>query len=198
VLEKRLPKEKKMTAAVAGRNSDGVRISRTLVRIWAGLDRLYLWCGYLAAFCLVGIFATTMVQIGGRLLGFGVRGATDYAGYFMAASAFLAFAHAFNRGAHVRIELFLSLMGRLRPLAEKLSFAASAAIACWFAYHCWAMVYWSYILGDVSQGLDATPIWIPQLTMAIGVSLFALAVADHGLRLLLAGDHGIESAPDAV
>ena len=66
--------------------------------VWAALDRLYLCCGYLAAFFLVGIFATTMVQIGSRLVGFNIRGLTDYAGYFMAASAFLAFAHTFNRG----------------------------------------------------------------------------------------------------
>jgi TRAP-type C4-dicarboxylate transport system permease small subunit len=185
-------------AAAASPNAHSARIPQALVRIWASLDRLYLWCGYLAAFCMVGIFAVTMIQIGGRLLGFGVRGATDYAGYFMAASAFLAFAHTFNRGAHVRIELFLSLMGPVRPFAEKLSFAVSTAIACWFAYHCWAMVYWSYVLGDISQGLDATPIWIPQLAMSFGASLFALAVADHGLRLIATGDHGIETAADAL
>ena len=57
------------------------------------------------------------------------------------------------------------------------------------------MVYWSYALGDVSQGLDATPIWIPQLSMAFGVSLLAVAVIDHGLRLLLTGDHQIPASP---
>jgi hypothetical protein len=60
------------------------------------------------------------------------------------------------------------------------------------------MVYWSYVLGDVSQGLDATPIWIPQLSMAFGMSLLAVAVADHGLRLIATGEHGIQASPDAV
>ena len=169
-----------------------------LSRVWRRLDRLYLYCGYLAALAMVGIFAITMLQIVGRLAGFGLRGSTDYAGYFMACSAFLAFAHALNRGAHVRIELFLQVLGRFRPLAEKFSFAASTVIACWFAYHCWMMVYWSYVLGDISQGLDATPLWIPQLSMSIGASLLALSVADHGLRLVITGHHGIETAPDAV
>lgn len=166
--------------------------------VWKQLDRLYLASGYLAAFCMVCIFALTMAQIAGRLVGQNLSGITDYAGYFMAASAFLAFAHTFNRGVHVRIELFLSMLGQYRYWAEKLCFLCSTAIAVWFSYYCWTMVYWSYVLGDVSQGLDATPLWIPQLSMAVGASLLALAVADHGLRLVLTGDHGIEAAPDAV
>jgi len=198
-----------MTATLEGQlqGAPGARVSRQLGRnlggirlqtIWKHLDRLYLASGYLAAFCMVGIFALTMAQIVGRLIGHNLRGVTDYAGYFMAASAFLAFAHTLNRGAHVRIELFLSMLGKYRSWAEKISFLCSTAIAAWFAYYSWAMVYWSYALGDVSQGLDETPLWIPQLTMAIGASLLALAVADHGLRLILTGDHGIETAPDAV
>jgi TRAP-type C4-dicarboxylate transport system permease small subunit len=170
----------------------------TRVRIWSFLDRVYLGCGYLAAFAMVGIFLVTLAQIISRPLGIELRGSTDYAGYLMAASAFLAFAHALNRGAHVRIELFLSMLGRHRLWGERVCFLAAAAIATWFAYHCCAQTYLSYVLGDVSQGLDATPIWIPQLSMAIGASLLALAVADHALRLFLTGDHGIELAPDAV
>lgn len=169
-----------------------------LQKIWKRLDRLYLLSGYLAAVCMLGIFALTMAQIGGRLIGLNLRGATDYAGYFMAASAFLAFAHTLNRGVHIRIELFLSMLGGFRRWAEIACFLCSTAIAVWFAYYSWTLVYWSYVLGDVSQGLDATPLWIPQLTMAAGASLLALAVADHGLRLALTGNHGIPIAPDAV
>lgn len=179
------------------------KLSRTLGGVklqpmWKFFDRLYLVGGYLAAICMLCIFALTMAQIAGRLIGYSLRGATDYAGYFMAASAFLAFAHTLNRGVHVRIELFLSMLGRYRIWAERICFLCSVAIAVWFSYYCWKMVYWSYVLGDVSQGLDATPLWIPQTTMAIGASLLTLAIADHGLRLVLTGDHGIETAPEAV
>lgn len=170
----------------------------TLARIWQKLDRLYLYCGYLAAFFLVGIFATTMLQVASRMAGINIRGLTDYAGYFMAASAFLAFAHTLNRGAHIRIELFLSMMGRFRIWGERLSFVFSSLTALWLAYYAWSMIYWSRMLNDVSQGLDATPIWIPQLSMALGMTLLAVAVIDHGLRLLLTGDHQIPASPDAL
>jgi TRAP-type C4-dicarboxylate transport system permease small subunit len=166
--------------------------------VWSLLDRLYLYSGYLAAFFLACIFLVTMLQVATRLAGINIRGLTDYAGYFMAASAFLAFPHTFNYGAHIRIELFLSMMGRFRRFAEWCSFIVSAAVAVWLAYFAWSMVYWSRALNDISQGLDATPIWIPQLSMAIGLSVLAVAVIDHGLRLVLTGDHGLPTSPDAL
>jgi TRAP-type C4-dicarboxylate transport system permease small subunit len=191
-------KKDAMTIAEIAHDLDRPPATSSLLRIWGFMDRLYLYCGYLAAFFMVCIFAVTMLQIAGRYIGFNPRGLTDYVGYFMAASAFLAFAHTLNRGAHVRIELFLSMMGRYRNWAEKFSFVVSSAVAFWLSYYAWMEVYWSYALGDVSQGLDATPLWIPQLSMAVGISLMAVAVADHGLRLVITGQHGIQSAPDAL
>jgi TRAP-type C4-dicarboxylate transport system permease small subunit len=112
----------------------------------------------------------------------------------MAASAFLAFPHALNRGSHIRIELFLGFMGRFRILGEAISIGIGAIIAGWFAYHACTMVVWSYQFGDISTGLDATPLWIPQSTMAFGSVLFAIAIADQWLQLMLAGKHTIPAS----
>jgi hypothetical protein len=46
----------------------------------------------------------------------------------------------------------------------------------------------SYQLHDISQGQDATPLWIPQLVMAIGGTLFALALVDRLLQVVCGGD----------
>jgi TRAP-type mannitol/chloroaromatic compound transport system permease small subunit len=191
-------KKENMSISSVQPNLESSSVLQSFRKVWALLDRLYFYCGYLAAFFMVLIFATTMLQIVGRYIGFNPRGLTDYAGYFMGASAFLAFAHTLNRGAHVRIELFLSMLGSHRHIAEKFSFAVSTAVAAWLAYYSWSEVCWSYALGDMSQGLDATPIWIPQSTMALGMTLLAIAVADHGLRLVLTGDHQIETAAEAL
>lgn len=166
--------------------------------LWKKLDCMYIYMGYLAAFFLVCIFLTTILQVVSRIVGINISGLTDYAGYFMAASAFLAFAHTFNKGAHIRIELFMSMMGRFRRQAELFSFFVSAAIAGWLSYYSWSMVYWSRQLNDISTGLDATPIWIPQVSMAIGVTMLAICVIDHSLRLLLTGDHRLPASPDAL
>jgi TRAP-type C4-dicarboxylate transport system permease small subunit len=163
-----------------------------------GLDGLYLLSGYLAAASMVAILGLTVAQVAGRLIGVNLRGLTDYAGYFMAAAAFLAFAHALNNGAHIRIEIFLSLLGKYRNLGEKSALVVATAIAAWFAYHSCAMVYWTYVLGDMSQGLDATPLWIPQLVMAFGTTLFAISLADHLVQLIFTGKHGIQPSTEIL
>lgn len=155
------------------------------------LDRLYLWSGYLAAASMVAILVITTVQIATRYAGINIRGLSDYAGYFMAASAFLAFPLALNRGAHVRIELLLGVMGRLRHVGELVAFAASALVASWFAFYSCKMVYVSWQYGDLSTGLDATPLWIPQCAMAFGMVLFAVAILDQFLQLVFTGEHSI-------
>ena len=51
---------------------------------------------------------------------------------------------------------------------------------------------------DISQGQDATPIWIPQMAMAIGVTVLAIALADHFIRMLFGGmpDIGEDTVED--
>jgi TRAP-type C4-dicarboxylate transport system permease small subunit len=163
-----------------------------------GLDGLYAACGYLAAASMVAIFGLTIAQMACRVMAFNVRGLGDYAGYFMAASAFLAFAHALNMGSHIRIEVFSALLGRYRCYADSWALGCSTAIAGWFAYYACNMVYWSFKLGDISTGMDATPLWIPQTTMALGSVLLTVALADNFLQLVISGRHSIKASAKAL
>lgn len=162
------------------------------------LDTIYLWSGYLAAACMTAILVLTIGQVVSRYAGFNVRGLTNYAGYVMAASTFLGLAHTLNSGTHIRIETFAALLGRYRPYAELWALGATAAIAAWFAYYSCNMVYWSFKLGDISTGLDATPLWIPQSAMALGTVLFAVAFADNFLQYAFTGRHGIKPSTEVL
>ena len=162
-------------------------------KIRAALDRLYLAGGIIAAFFLIAILVIIVLQMAARWSGNVFPGSTDYAGYCMAAASFFAFAHALSRGAHIRVSLLLSKMGRHRRWAEVWCFAIGASLACYFAYYAIRAVYWSYKLNDISQGQDATPIWIPQLAMAAGTVLLAIALVDNLIRILFFGAHGIEA-----
>ncbi len=115
-------------------------------------------------------------------------GATDYAGYCMAASSFLSLAYALNRGAHIRVSLMLASLGRWRRLGEIWCFGVAAVTATFFARYAIKANIWSAKLNDVSQGQDATPMWVPQLAMSAGTVLLALALWDHLIRLI-ASDH---------
>jgi TRAP-type C4-dicarboxylate transport system permease small subunit len=151
------------------------------LRPW--LDRLYDACGALAGLFLLTLLAVIVLQMAARWTGQQFPGSTDYAGYCMAAASFFALAYTLNRGAHIRVSLLLSQLGRWRRPAELWSVSISAALACYFAYYAIKGVRVSYQLNDISQGQDATPLWIPQLVMAIGGSVFALALVDRFLHV---------------
>jgi TRAP-type C4-dicarboxylate transport system permease small subunit len=187
-----------MTMAALNPPLDTARRGSAPRALRRGLDLAYLCAGYLAAAAIAAILFLTLAQILGRLTGHNFRGLTDYAGYLMAASAFLAFAHTLNSGGHIRIELFLSLSGRFRSIAEKTAFGLSALIAGWLAYYSCRLVYWSYKLGDLSTGLDATPLWIPQLAMAAGSVLLALAIADQFVKLVVSGAHSVPASTESL
>lgn len=145
-------------------------------------------CGALAAVCLVAIALLVLTSILGRLFGIYIAGLNAYAGYMMAASSFFALAYAFRRGGHIRVKLLLTrLSGRARWLAELWCLAVASGLTIYLAWFCIRMVSVSLDFGDVSEGPDATPLWIPQLALAIGASIFALCLVESFLATLLAG-----------
>lgn len=162
------------------------------------LDRFFNATGYLAGFFMVGTLLTVLASILGRVHpAFDLPGADAYAGYCMAASAFLALAPTLRRGEHIRVTLLLNQLpagGRqvLDVLCHILAVALSGALA-WFSIR---LVLQSREFVDISTGLDATPLWIPQLGMALGSILFAVAIADE-LVATLRGEKLRHRAADA-
>ena len=149
------------------------------------LDALYNAAAYLAALLLVGTLAMVLLGIGGRVLAFQVRGTDAYAGYCMAGAGFLALAHTLSRGEHIRVNLILEHAGsRGRRILERWSLGVAVLLSIAFAYFSVRLAWQSYTLHDVSTGNDATPLWVPQLAMAAGTVIFAIAFVDQLVREL--------------
>lgn len=161
------------------------------------LDALYDSAAMLAALCLVLILVVIVLQMAARWTGLSFHGSSEYAGYLMASASFLAFAHALNRGAHIRVTLLLSALGRRRYWAELWCFAIGTAASIYLAYYAVKTVYWSHRLNDISQGQDALPLWVPQAPMAAGAVLLAVCFADNLISLLVTrGDNVRQAALD--
>lgn len=157
------------------------------------LDTAYFTGGIIASVFLIAILTLIVLQMLARWTGQVFPGATDYAGYCMAAASFFAFAYALNHGAHIRVTIALSALGRYRWWGEVWCFGIGAVISTWFAWYGVKGMLVSKRWNELSQGLDATPIWIPQLSMAAGTVLLAIAFWDHFLRLVVTGTHGIHA-----
>jgi len=160
------------------------------------LDRFYIAGGVLGALCLIAILFLIVVQMLARWFGWNVeliKGAPDYAGYCMAAASFLSFAYALNRGAHIRVSLLLNALGRFRYYGELWCFAIGAAASTYLAWYAIKATRWSHKLNDISQGQDATPLWIPQLAMCVGAVMLAVCFWDNLVRLLVDREHAIKA-----
>jgi TRAP-type C4-dicarboxylate transport system permease small subunit len=146
----------------------------------SALDRLYYAAGVLAALFLVGTLTMVIAGIAGRLLDFNVPGTDAYAGYCMAAAGFLALAHTLKRGEHIRVTLILDHLGPgAQRVLELWALGVATFLAALFAYYSVRLSWQSWDFHDISTGNDATPLWIPQLAMALGTTVLCIAFADE-------------------
>lgn len=157
------------------------------------LDGLYLLSGVLASVFLVIILGLIVIQMLARWTGEVFPGAPDYAGYAMAAASFLAFANALNHGSHIRVSIVLNAVSHsVRKWIEIWCFGLGTIVAWWMTYYIWRMIGFAIEFHDVSQGQDATPLWIPQMPMLIGAVILGIALTDNLVSLLMTGEHRMQ------
>lgn len=162
------------------------------------LDRLYNAAGYAAAFFMVATLLMVVAGIADRALALGWRGTDMYAGYAMAACGFLALAHTFKRGEHIRVTLLLQAASpRVKRLLDIWSLFAASVLAGALAFYAVKLTYQSWDFHDVSTGNDATPLWIPQIGMALGAIVLFIALLDD-LVLELRGKRVTHSAGEML
>ena len=162
------------------------------------LDRLYDASAALAAVAMVLLLVMVMLSIISRQLGFNVPGVDAYAGYMMAAAGFLAMAHTLKKGEHIRVTLLISSLrgGALRALEIWALFGASLLAALSAVYSC-KLAWQSYVFHDISTSNDATPLWLPELSMALGAAVLAIAFVDE-LVLEIRGERVVPVSEEAT
>lgn len=144
-----------------------------------------------AILALLAFFAIPVLvagQILGRTFGFSVAGAPEYASYSFAAVSFLGLAYAMKQFAHIRVSFMLDGSDKLRRIAEVIGHAVGSILSAFAAYIAWTGVGFSLKFNDISQGHDATPLWIPQSVMIIGFGLLFLVIFSRLLVLIFAPD----------
>lgn len=161
------------------------------------LNGLYRLSAALSASFLCLIFVVVLAQVclnitdkvvqlaTSRPIGLLIPSYADFAGYFLAAATFFALAASFQRGAHIRVSLLLTRFpARVRMWVETWAAAVAVAMSSYFAWYAARLARDSYRFGDLSPGLIAIPIWIPQLAMTLGLAALAIAAADALVTVL--------------
>ena len=138
-----------------------------------------------ACLSMLAAFGTIMLGVVARIANLDIAGLDAYAGYSIAAALFLALPGTLQHGDHIRVTLLLQKAPeRWRNMLEYWSLGAGLALAVFLAWYSCRLVWISYITHDVSPGADASPLWIPQLTMALGCIGFAIAMGEALLARL--------------
>jgi TRAP-type C4-dicarboxylate transport system permease small subunit len=144
------------------------------------LDALYDGAGWLGAVFMVGTLLSVLAGVLDRQFAWSLRGTDMYAGYCMAAAGFLALAHTLKKGEHIRVTLVLnSLKGKYRAGLEIWALAAATLLSMLFAYYSVKLSINSFQYNDISTGNDATPLWIPQISMGVGAVVLMIAFIDE-------------------
>ena len=174
------------------------------------LDALYLGGGWLAALFILAIASVVLLQVAanlidavaaaviGEAIGLVIPSYADFAGFFLAASSFLALAYTLRAGAHIRVNLLIRHLSERRRLwVELWCVFVGAAVSVFFAFYALHLTLESFEFGDLSPGMVPVPLWIPQSVMTLGLMVLAIAFVDE-LVIVMRGDRPVYRPRDEV
>jgi len=161
------------------------------------LDLVYRGSGILAATFLAAICLIVLAQVvaniidavagwlTGSPIGLVIPSYAEFAGFFLAASSFLALAYALRAGAHIRVNLLIRHFSTgPRRGAELWCTGAGAVMAGYFAWYTVLLTAESLQYNDLSPGMIPVPLWIPQTAMAAGLIVLTIALVDSFVEVL--------------
>lgn len=150
------------------------------------LDGLYGSTAWLAGLGMIGILVMVLLTVVSRVVGFNAPGTDAYAGYAMAGCGFMALASTLKKGEHIRVTLLLgALKGKVLKAMEVIALVIATTLAGFLAFYSTRLAFQSWEIDDISVGIDATPMWIPQIFMALGTLVFFIAFCDELLLELM-------------
>lgn len=160
------------------------------------LDALYLLSGYLAGAFLILIFVLMMALSIGREIGINVPSGDDFASWCMAAMAFLGLAHTFKSGDMIRVGLLIDKIGGTKKrVVEIACLVVGVGFVGYFSWYAVVMTIDSWRFDDMSQGVVAIPLWIPQIGYSGGLVILLIGLVDELVHVLAGGEPRYEKPP---
>jgi TRAP-type C4-dicarboxylate transport system permease small subunit len=142
------------------------------------VNKLSLWGAYLSALLLVSLTLLILTEIFIRyFFNLSTMIADEYGGYLYLALIFLGLAYTFNEDAHIRINILTSKMSeKSNRFVDVIAGIITILILLFALYRTILFTYDSYSMEMVSEAVSATPLYLTQLVMPLGITLFLLVV----------------------
>ncbi len=146
--------------------------------------KLSLLGAILSSVLILALVALITVEIIGRsLFDYSTMLADEYSGYFFLASVFLGLAYTFRENGHIRITIITSkLSSNIKRWADILSGLMLLAMLFFALYYSWNFMIESKEMEMVSEGVSETPLYLTQIPIVVGLSIFSVAVVAFILK----------------
>jgi TRAP-type C4-dicarboxylate transport system permease small subunit len=133
---------------------------------------------YLAGFFLVALVLIILTEIFLRsFFDISTMIADEYSGYLYLALIFFGLAFTFNEDAHIRINIITSKLSiKANKKIDIFAGIITLIVLIFTLYRTILLAYDSYELEMLSEAVSETPIYLTQLAMPIGITLFILAL----------------------
>ena len=168
------------------------------MRRW--LDKMYRVSCWLAAGCIASIGLLVVCQVflnlldrfssllTGTAIGLTIPSYADFTGFLLAAASFLSLAYTLREGGHIRVTLVTgNLSKKAQRIVEVWCTGVASCITLYFTWYTALLTHESFVYHDLSPGMIAVPIWIPQTAMLLGLVILSIALIDELVTILSGG-----------
>ncbi|UCH74137.1 MAG: TRAP transporter small permease [Rhodospirillales bacterium] len=174
----------------AGAARRGGPVLAALDRLTALASRLFVGLG--AAIAVIMAVAITYSVVMRYVLNTPQVWTDELMGYLMVALVMFGLGETVRRGDHINVDLIIARLGPRGQVAARVwGLVAMITVAAVLLERSWDMVAFSRMVGLLSDGYLAMPVWIPQSSLLIGFALMILASVNQLLRLAL----GLDAPP---
>jgi len=142
------------------------------------INKLSKGGAYLSGLLLTGLVCMILTEIFLRyFFDKSTMIADEYSGYLYLASIFLGLAYTFTQNGHIRINIITSKLSKgSNKIIDVFASLVTIAVLLFILYRTILFTYDSYELEMLSEAVSETPLYLTQIVMPIGITLFILAV----------------------
>jgi len=147
---------------------------------WLGAGSIALICLLVVCQVLLNLVDRLSTLLTGSAIGLTIPSYADFTGFLLAAASFLSLAYTLREGAHIRVVLVVGrLPKKMHRVMEIWCITFGLAISLYFTWYTAKLTHESFRYNDLSSGMIAVPIWIPQTAMLLGLVVLSVALLDE-------------------
>lgn len=162
------------------------------------LDRIYVASAALSATSMAIIAVIVVIQVSFRVINsiyFSIShenlalifpSSAEFVGFLMVATSFLGLTYTLRKDGHIRVSILLnSISKKTHRIFEFICLSLGTIFTLFILYHAVFFVIDSYVYDELSYGIIAIPLFIPQIFMLLGVFILSIAFLDDLISFIM-------------